>query len=210
MDELFLHDRDKGLFKQILNQSTVIGGRYFISSNGGNDLNTGNIESFINDALAGITDAKQKYPACICFPPFSHLSSVGGPLFTEKMYYTLFFVCPSATTGQNQVKQANAATNTSTHHIWYTWKDMKEVALQFLQMLKAVIVKHRLKQYMDVDFSEIPVTRLTKFGNDGVSGVRISLPVDFIANECDFKDYSDEALGNITLPDFNIHLLHKH
>lgn len=211
MDELFLYDRDKGLFKQILKQSTVMAGRYMVSPSYGHDLNTDNLDAFLKDAKYGIIDPQQKYPIVVCMPPRSVL--MGAEFgFKEEFVFELFFLCTTGYTGQNQIKTVDKATNKSMHHVWYDWKDMKEVAVEFMDVLKAVIKANQLKRFFALDLERIPVRRLTKFNNDSLSGVSVSFIVNMNETVCEKQDYPEDALTKITVPDVNsfIHPLHKH
>ena len=210
MDELFLYDRDKGLFKQILKQSKVMEGRYQVSPSYGHALNTDNLDNFLSEGINGIIDLPQKWPMCVCMPPGSVLGKDDNGSFKEDFVFELFFLCTSGYTSTNKVKFPDRATGQSMHHVWYDWKDMKEVALEFLKMLERVIKLHKLKSFMVVDFSRIPVRRITKINNDSVSGVSISIAVDFDAEVCDHADYEDDSLSKIVLPAGIIHKLHKH
>lgn len=209
MDELFLYDRDNGLFKKILNKSKVIQGRYHVSKNGGADLNANNFDSYVTDQLGGIALPGQKYPLCVCLSPLSSLSYDKVSTMPEKFYFELYFVCNSGYTGQNKVKQPNQAINASTHHPWYDWKDMKEVAINFILALKKVVRKNNLQSHLSIDLDDVPVKRFTDYGNDKLSGVRVVLSVEMV-NECDLADYEDEDLSTLTITPTTIHQHHKH
>lgn len=208
--ELFLYDKEKGLFKNVLQHSTVIAGRYHVSPSYGSDLNTNNLETFLKDAKYGLSDEKQKYPICVCMPPYSHLGLNENEMEGEEFFFDLFFLCTSGYTGNNQVKSVDKPTQKSSHHLWYDWKDMKEVASNFIKQLRAVWKTKGLKQYLDIDFSRIPVRRLSNFNNDKVSGVQITLRAEILNTVCEIIDYAEDATANIVVPDTNIHPLHKH
>ena len=204
ISELFLYDRDKGLFKEILKKSDVIGGRYYVSPNSGHDLNTNNLDQYIKDPASGLTDVKQKYPCCVCITPKSSLITINGARW-ENFYFHLFFLCKTFTTGTNQIKSPDYDTNTSAHHVWYDWKDMKEVAVNFIEVLKFFIKNKSttgtedvpavvLKTVVNVDFEKAAITRLSKFNNDSVSGVSISFIAQLYTGNCE----------NITMPDIEV------
>lgn len=212
MNELYLYDRDKGLFKEVLRHSNVIGGRYHISPDYGHTLNTDNLKEFLKDPKNGISDPAQKYPITVCMPPQSVLSTADSPLFKEDFIFQLFFLCTTGYTGQNKIKSLDKATNTSAHHTWYDWKDMKEVALEFLVILRKTIRQFKLKRYFAIDFTNIPVRRLSNFNTDGLSGVSISFSVNMVEQQCINADYPEDILEKLTIPDpdYIIHPLHKH
>lgn len=215
MNELFIYDRDKGLFKEILKQSFVMQGRYFVAPHYGHELNTANLEQYFSDAKTGTADVPQKYPCVVCIAPKSRKVNGENGLW-EEYYFNLFFLTLSGRTGTQQFKSINPSTNTSTHHTWYDWKDMKEVADQFLAVLKDVIIKRatetgeRLKTLVNLNTDGSMTTRLTKFNNDQISGVGITFSMALAAGICEVIDYDATAVSNITIPELDIHPIHKH
>lgn len=220
IDELFIYDRDKGLFKEILKQSTVLAGRYHVSPNYGHDLNTSNLEQYIKDPASGLSDVKQKYPCCVCIAPKSSFITINGARW-ERFYFPLFFLCKSFVTGTGQIKTPDRDTNTSAHHVWQDWKDMKEVAANFLELLKTVIKTKAtvatevvaavpLKSILNVDFENATVRRLARFNNDQVTGVEVTFMVMLSSGSCVLSDYNNAAINAITIPALSIHELHKH
>jgi len=87
-------------------------GRYHLSTNGGKDLDTNNLETYIKDAGIGLTDVKQKYPICVCLPPISRNILLNGSI-AEQFTFTLLFVCTTFYTSDNQIKSPDNDTNTS-------------------------------------------------------------------------------------------------
>lgn len=211
MDELFLYDRDKGLFKQILKQSTVMAGRYYVSPSYGNDLNTDNLNAFLKDPKFGLIDQVPKYPCTVCMPPASVLNGRNDG-FIEEFVFELFFLCTTGYTGQNKIKSIDKPSQTSSHLIWYDWKDMKEIAKEFLKVLTELIKVHQLKRFFAVDLERVPVRRVSNFNNDTLSGVSVSFLVSMVDSACVLKDYAAGYLDKIIIPatDSSIHALHKH
>lgn len=210
IQELFIYDRERGLFKEILNKSIVMQGRYHVSTNHGNDLNTANLETFIKDPANGLSDVAQKYPLVVCMTPRSRYVPFQGGRW-EEIIFNLYFVCTTYRTGDNKIKSRDAGTNTSAHHIWYDWQDMKEAAMNFLEVLKLT-----LRRKIDVDGQLIPLgtmvnlditgaifNRLTKFNNDVLTGVSVSFPMYLEAKSCETPDYV--AINDIQLPPLIIH-----
>lgn len=218
MDELFLYDRDKGLFKEILKQSTVMEGRYHVSPNGGNDLNTSNLESYINDPASGLSTAKQKYPLCVCMTPKSRFVALNGHRW-EEFTFQLFFITMTYTNADNSIKDMNVSTKTSKHHVWYDWKDMKEVAANFIEALAKVIsmrtitinsVPVPLKMLVNIDKDNAVFHRHSKFNVDKISGASVSFMMYMDASMCSLNDYSEVNLNtDVTIPPADIHVLHK-
>lgn len=217
IDELFLYDRDKGLFKTILAKSSVIQGRYFVSPNYGHDLNTNNLDSFIKDPLYGLMDVKQKYPCAVCMPPRSRVIKINGRNW-EQFYFNLFFLCRANYTGQNQIKSLDKATNTSGHHSWYDWKDMKEVAINFYEVLCNIgrsTVQYdsksiSLASVLNIEKERFEITRLTKFNNDSVSGVSVLFNALLFTDDCNYSDYPADILSTLQIPSLSVHTIHKH
>lgn len=220
IDELFLYDRDKGLFKEILKQSTVLGGKYFISPNYGHDLNTSNLEQYIKDPAYGMSDVTKKYPCCVCIAPKSNFTIINGARW-ERFYFPLFFLCKSFVTGTNQIKVPDRSTNSSTHHIWQDWKDMKEVAANFMEALKTIIKTRSttavgeiaavpLKFFLNVDYENATVRRLSLFNNDQVTGVELTFLIMVSQGSCELTDYSSDGITAISIPPLSVHAIHKH
>lgn len=218
MQELFIYDRDQGLFKQILKLSTVMQGRYHVSPNYGKDLDTNNLETFIKDPANGLVDVPDKYPLCVCMTPRSKEMKINGNLL-EQFIFNLYFVTPTYYTGDNQIKSWDKDTNTSAHHIWYDWQDMKTCASNFVRMLKSVIAKNMitinagdpmfpLRTFLNID-GDVIYNRLTKFNNDRLSGVSLSFALYLDNSLCALDDYADVNVSDVILPPLDIHPLHK-
>ncbi|MCZ2085370.1 MAG: hypothetical protein LC112_13970 [Flavobacteriales bacterium] len=208
MDELFIYDRDKGLFKEILKQSFVIEGRYHVSADGGMDLNTNNL----NTLIAKIPE--QKYPLCVCMTPRSQIIMQNGQQ-REEFYFNLLFLCQTYI-ASNGVKRPDGSTRKSTHEVWYDWKDMKQCAQDFLLMLDKVIREKKIDGIrpigveFNVDISNVAVRRLSKYSEDRVSGVLVTFVGNMNGGQCEITDYPNEAFSNITVPDLVVHPQHKH
>lgn len=216
MEDLFLHDQEKGLFKSILSKSSIIEGRYFVSPDYGFNLNTENLGAFFKDEKFGLSDPSQKYPMCVCITPKSFIEQEqpGSP-HTERFIYDLFFLTKDGRTGQNQIKSMDKHTGQSKHHIWYDWSDMKRVSSSFISMLNKVLQKRipvTSPFRLQFDKSFIPVKRITQVNNDVVNGVAITITVTTTYNlMCDTPDYEDVEVGDIEINGIlsDIHPKHK-
>lgn len=215
--ELFLYDREKGLFKEILNKSKVMKGHYHVSPNFGKDLNTDNLETFIKDPKNGLIDVPEKYPLCVCMTPRSKYVFMNGTRW-EQFVFNLFFVTTTFYTADNQIKSLDVDTNTSAHHIWYDWQDMKTCAMNFLEVLKeqtkrAITIDGNtvpLKSVMNIDIEGAVYKRLTKVNNDRLSGIDVSFLIYLDASQCTIDDYADvDIFKDIVLPPLDIHPLHQ-
>ena len=203
MDELFIYDRDKGLFKEILKQSFVIEGRYHVSPDSGQDLSSNNLNTLIANIPA------KKYPLCVCITPRSVIVNQNGQQ-KEEFYFTLLFLC------QTYKDMDNTRTRQSVHEVWYDWKDMKLAAENFLTMLDEATRKARLANGLpiatqfNVDISNVVVRRLSRFTEDRVSGVSIAFTGTLMGGDCQITDYSNNFLTNFVTPDEVVHEQHKH
>lgn len=218
MNELFIYDRDLGLFKELLKHSSVMQGRYHIAPGYGSELNTGNIDAIIKDPAIGLTDAGQKYPCCVCMTPVSNIVERNGSQW-ERFVFNLYFLCTTYYTGDNQVKQPDPGTGVSTHHVWYDWKDMVECGHNFMKLLDTVIRRkyvvidekeQPLGLYFNLDNQPHTVKRLSKFNNDRLSGCGISFVAYMHVGGCDIQDYADDVLDKIAMPPTTIHPIHNH
>lgn len=206
INELFLYDRDKGLFKEILKQSSVIKGSYHVSPNGGADLNANNLETYVKDPKNGLVDDKH-YPMCICLTPSSSLVNINDTKW-ENFNFSLFFLTTNGTLN-NQLKSLDKDTNTSSSHSWYDWSDMKQCAIDFLDMLMKVIQTkssgdQRLGGLINVDFNRSVIRRMTGFSNDSLNGVSLSFQALMYTDSCVVRDYPSGALNNIVIPNLEI------
>lgn len=204
MNELNIYQ----IFKDILEKSKVIGGRFHVSSADGFEINTNTVdEQQVVDILGSITPAGKKFPLSLLLPPVEVITpnSRGWSRFNMKMYFL---------TKQHSVdgsmKSLNIQTNTSGHPTHYDWKDMRECALDFLAAFEFVIaVNGANSKIRACDSESIYVERITRMGNDKANGVRVSFYVDLYL-PCQEADYNREELRAITIRETPIHPLHKH
>ena len=215
INELFIYDREQGLFQKILEKSTIMAGRYHVSPNSGNDLNTNNLETYIKDPANGLIDVPKKYPLCVCLTPKSRFVKVNG-MKLEEFTFHLFFLCTTFYTGDNKVKSPDQDTNTSAHHIWYDWADMKACAKNFLEMLELQLKRditegdktYRLKNLVNMEGGNAIMNRFSKFNVDRLSGVSITFQM-YLQDVCELSDYQTVGMNEIVLPPLDIHPLHK-
>lgn len=210
-EDLILHDRDKGVFKNILIKSSIIEGRYHLSPDYGFDLNTDNLNTFFKDDKFGVSNATQKYPIAVCITPRSFIGKDDNGNF-ETYVYSIFFLTKENQTGQNQMKSMDGATGKSAHHVWYDWSDMKRVADDFITMLPKVLKLNAAKiGLMSFDDNIIPVKRITRVNNDILNGVGITIGITVRKDICLMNDYGLVTPAEIVLPDYNTNPIHpKH
>ena len=128
--------------------------------------------------------------------------------------FTMFFLTRDGATGQNQIKDVNSDQQVSMHPTWYDWKDMNEVGVNFLNTLSAVLRKRdagdrKLSGIASLLMDSVDVGRISNVGVDNLSGIRMSFRMH-MRGDCEIQDYSDTAVDEIFVPDFNFHPLHKH
>lgn len=208
MNELFLYDKQAGLFQAILSASPVMEGRYHVSPNKGKDLDANNLETFLKDAMDAVTDVSDKYPICVCLPPYSRVERSDNEIFT----FTLFFVTTTYYEN-NAVKFQDPDSGLSTHHVWYDWQDMKTAAENFINALDKVIRKRSIT----IDSKTYPLgtwialagdvvyRRLSRFNNDRLSGVSLSFNMIMNTLSCENDEYDDTAIDSIIIPSAKIH-----
>lgn len=217
IQELFLYDPLKGLFKEILNQSTTIKGRYYLSANGGQDLNANNINAFINDSVNLLAPiAETKYPLAMCLTPRSKFVKFNGGRW-EQFFFNMFFLNSTGREG-DEIKLMDADTLESQHHVWYDWQDMKTCAEDFIEVLKLVIAQSGipgqagtfyqgtedpLRKYLAVDNDSVTFTRVTNSNNAALSGCFISFMMLMSAGQCELADYVN--IEDIVIPPLTIH-----
>lgn len=202
VSELFLTDRDGGLFKQILLKSKVMQGRYFIMSSG---------QDIYNSDLT--TLVPQTYP-CVVLTPFR--STINGPDYTkESLPISLYFITKTKTTGDGQIKQADPQTLTPGHFFWQDWKDMKECAQSFLKAFQKVthdvmVGGQPLRGICALDTRVNPtIIRFANTTSNIVSGAQLNFTLS-LNSGCDNDDYAAADLSTIQIPVLNLHPLHNH
>lgn len=210
MEDLIFHDRDQGIFKKILDKSSIIQGRYHLSPDYGYDLNTDNLNEYFKDEKLGLTSPQQKYPLVVCITPRSYIErDENGNV--ERYVYSIFFLTKENQTGQNQIKLLDKSINKSAHHVWYDWSDMKRVADNFIAILPKVIKANYAKVGVAKLVEDlIPVKRITRVNNDILNGIGITINILVPKPNCELEDY-EEGIAGIELPDYKTNPIHpKH
>ena len=214
MDELFIYQT----IQTIIGKSTVMQGHFFIAPAGGNDLNSNNLGQLIDNTFTGDLANKKKYPMCLMLPPLEkiHQDRAGN---ISHFVLRMFFLTPSYYSSNNQIKGLNSATQTSNHPIWYTWKDMRECAVNFINIWLQATTKTIAVGLRDGQ-DDFQIDRVSEYGNDKASGVlltwRVQLSVNEITPGCTLTDYTPDNISAIldavksSLTNGPIHPLHLH
>lgn len=191
IDELFVYGRQKtGLFKQIIDQSSVIH-TYHVSPNLGQDLNTNNLETYLKDPAFGVTTVTQKYPICVCMTPKSRFIMLNG-MRTEQFKFQLFFLTRTNYDATNKLKRPDKDANVSTVTTPDDWSVMKQEALLFINLLEAtlrgtVMIDAQPVQFrtvINIDASGMDIRRLSNYQNDRISGVELSFVLYLSTDIC--------------------------
>lgn len=204
-DELFIYE----LYANILKLSKVIDGRYYVAEGYGNDLNTASVGEILTDVLGSITVPKQKYPLALQLAPVETVPSYtkGFSVFRND----IFFLTLDGRNGDGTLKSEDIATRTSRHTIKEDWKDMREVAGNFRMMLRAVMNLPALRNMYHDDSNNVDVyTRISLSNNDRVNGIWLQFATKLATKPCDLADYEGKTAGDVQIPNFIPHALHKH
>lgn len=192
MDELQIYDTG-GLFHQIVKASRIMNGRYAVLEKGAHDLN-------LNNLLSGLDLPEDKYPGVFCLPPVSEIDERGR----EKFNFRLLFLCNSHSTGDNQFKDRDPLTNTSSHTIAEDWRDMKIVAVNFIQAIYKLIKDEAINQmFIMAESVNERIIRIAGMQNDNLSGVMILFSA-YLGKSCEFTDIDMSAI-DLTFPEHENH-----
>lgn len=196
MEELYIYQ----LFSNILAQSFVIEGRFFVAEGYGNDLNTSNMDDIIKDALGSIKSTK-KYPLAILMPPVEvvEFKTSDWSTYSLEMYFL------AAT--RNRI--TNPLLNINEHPIMYDWADMRRCAGDFRTAFNALVQIKKLSDSIRSSSRSADVyKRISLSNNDKTSGVKLNFEVELFA-PCVLQDYNPSTLKDIVVPTQPIHPIHK-
>lgn len=198
------------LFKNILEKSQGIEGRFFVCPYMGREMNSDELGQVIKEFVDPLR-LDRKYPLSLMMPPVSYgyyFNEIGE---WEKNRAALFFLNSTYYTGLNQVQVPNAATGTSTHTIPQDWHDMKRCAMNFITVLDRVarsktnqLIKNKFR--LDQE-KESVISRVTQVGVDKASGVRLDLFYSLMVG-CEIEDYDESEIADISIPEDDPHPEH--
>jgi hypothetical protein len=195
------------LLRNILSKSTVIEGRFAILHGVAADINTTDFGQQVKDVLDGLKVSK-KYPAVVMSPPYETQNVDDRGWTTYR--FDMFFLTLSQRTGDGEIKNRDIETNLSNHTKEQDWKDMREVAGNFVKKLREITrVPPVCSILREVYGSRNEYKRLTVKANDNLNGIFLSFDMQVAEDYCTFTDYAEDAV--IEIPeDFSPHPLHKH
>lgn len=191
--------------ENILSQSMVIGGRFAVLKGAGEDVNATNFGQSVKDVLTGFTTQK-KWPAALMLPP--NETEVGNDRGWSTYKLVIYFLALSNRTGDGDIKSPNIETNLSTHTYQQDWKDMREVAGNFVKAFREAT---RTGSYPIRENAKAPehYRRATGIGDDKANGIQLMYEVQ-LWNGLNCNPLVDYPNGvTITVTDFNPHPLHK-
>lgn len=199
------------LFKNVLQVSRGIQGRFFYCPKMGAEINSADFDQVLQDEFSR-SEAK-KYPAVFMMPPVSSAKFVDPKGDWEYYNIKLFFLTTTYADGYGDTKDPNESTGTSTHTPMSDQHDMGRCARNFLQALNQV-TRSKVNNLAQNKFrlgSTDDTKRITPISFIGVS-VLSGVVVDFaisVFNGCQLEDYADQDLGDIVIPESDPHPEHN-
>lgn len=200
----------KQLFKNVLEYSRGIQGRFFYMPALGAELDSANFDQVIKDQFDRPDDDKS-YPAAFLMPPVSEAMMVDMLGEWQSYEIDMLFLATQFQDGENQIRDRNDATGTSTHEPLFDQHDMMRCAINFVLVLNRVARDRsnqliRDKFRVDSDPKRIfPVAFRTA---SNLAGVRLRFGVS-VMNGCKLEDYASEDIPAITIPDSDPHPEHN-
>lgn len=178
MDALALYGKDN-LFHNILKQSAVFKGHYFISAANGLDINSNNFDSVDQDWT------KKQYPLVICMVPKS-TENTTLPTHFETLVFTMVFL------KQTYIDEGSSTTRKSIIDSWVDCEDMVKAARNFMRVYARVISKSKtLREQVSIVQGDIDITRVTRISSDRASGAVLVFKLQLKNNDC--VDTSSDA-----------------
>lgn len=180
MNEIILYN----LFKEIIKNSYTLQGRFLMAEGYGNDLNNGNFDDVIKDALGGLQPQQIKYPLAVLMPPFEQIRNFHYKFSSFRI--DIFFLEEHQQLN-NQFKDWNIKTNAGERQIMEDWVEMRKVATQFKATLDKIIKEQVLSNKFHSIESTESIRRLSKMNNDRLNGVLLSFEMQIFL-DCDTSD----------------------
>lgn len=196
------------LFRSVLTLSKGIGGRFFISTRSGTEINSDDLGQVITDTLGKGT--VKKYPLVMMMPPVSDEDTMYQRQRSndDEMYQiSMFFLKTVYYLSDGSTAYPNPTTGTSTHTIPQDWHDMKRCAKDFVKSLDLILRNHDVVNLARKRKVYQPVAGTV--GTDRLSGIRLDFFIT-IADDCaELEDYDPVALKALTLPEGDSHPAHR-
>ena len=196
------------LFKNILQYSKTIRGRFIIAPRYGGEINTDNLEQIIQE-LATDKIIKE-YPLCLLLPPKTDIEYIREGSW-ESYQINLFFLTPTyynSATKVHHTKWINKSTSTSRHSIVMDWYDMKRAALDFLRVLDRLSTLTTEQPTYRLVKGPIYIDPVSLQGVDRVSGVKLQFNMQ-VWTGCELEDYEEADISKINIPKDVKHPIHE-
>lgn len=196
------------LFKNILSASRGIQGRFYYCPKLGQEINTDDFDQLLKDEFQRL--GQKKYPVDIMMPPVSQGYFIDAVGEWERYQFIHFFLTTTFYDGDNQVKDMNASTRTSTHSVLQDQHDMGRCARNFINVLDGI---SRTRGLIRTSFrldsqSERIIRPVAYIGGDRLTGVRLDFHGS-VFNGCILEDYTQENIYEIIVPDDDSHPEHQ-
>lgn len=192
MNELNIYQ----LFQNIFDKSSVIKGAFSIATGYGSSLDDEKVGDYITNTLK-----PKRYPLVALFPPIDFPKQ---KVTDYKMKMVFVVQQGEGSTGIKDV----LANNTTGHPLIYDWKDMRECALNFMDMLDKLSKLTPRMFSASIDMIE----RFSYMGNSKLSGIALSFEMKVLENsQCRNSEYDLDLINphNLLSTD-NIHPQHQH
>ena len=184
------------IFQNILSKSLVIEGNFSIVPGYGSDLNLDEVGEKITNEVK-----PKRYPIVALFPPVEMFKSKSG---TFKLKFVFAVQQGNGSLGIKDIR----SNNTSGHPIIFDWKDMRECAMNFYNILTEL--SKITPRIFDLSKDTNYIERFSDSGTAKISGVILSFDIILLNDtKCDNKEYNIIDLFELLSTD-NIHPQHKH
>ncbi len=179
------------LFKSVLFNSPVIGGRFSVAYRyGAQEINS----DILGEVLTELGESKV-YPLCVMAPPHSTVEISGKAGEWERLRIIMFFV-DTTFYSNGTVKVPNPKTKTSTQSVPQEWQNMKIAAVNFMRSL-SLLQRSTVNSMFRIPNNQVLIVPISSIGTDRVSGVRLAFDFDLFLG-CDIVDFSD-YLGDLNI-----------
>ena len=199
----------KGLLavlQDVLSQSKLIGGRFFVLTSSTKEINSTNFGQVIRDNFTGITDT-QKYPCGVIMPPVKSKKSDQKGFARYKLQ--IYFLVLGGRNANNDIKNADPETNLSQQAVADDWNDTNIIADQFFISFFQYTQIAGLMNAMQEEKDTRRYTFISGMSNDKLNGCCVTFDVRiWEGDNCNpLTDYPNAITVNVT--DFSPNTLNK-
>lgn len=197
------------LFRNILKQSKVIQGRFFITHDWTAEVNSSSIVDILEKA--GIPDPKKTFPLCLMLAPRSQGDYASDRAFKDLHDISLLFLTGTYYTSTGDVKEpAPGMNNISDHTVIEDWHDMKRCGKSFMRVLSELIMDHGASQFVSISNKQPQVMQpMSTVGTKRLSGIHLTFGLN-VHSSCELEDYEPDFASKIEIPTEDSHPQHLH